>query len=284
MHAENIGFIGLGHMGYPMAVNLAKAKLPLFVYNRTPQKASRFCDYHPATHCGSIDELVQNTSVIFTMLTSDEAVLDVYRQISGQNIKGKLFIDMSTISVATSLEIRDMIALKGGDFIDAPVSGSTGPAADGALLIMAGGEQSAVKRARPYLKIMGKTVRHLGPNGQGLAAKIAVNYYLATLYAALAETVLFADKSGLARKDILEIINESACGSAATRVKTPMLIKEDFAPAFALDLMVKDILPARASGADYPVGSAAVSSYLEAQAAGLGRQDVMGIINFLKGL
>lgn len=284
MQKEKLGFIGLGNMGLPMARNLEKAKFPLYVYNRTVEKAAGFSDSKDATVCHSIQELVENADIIFTMLTNDNAVKAVYQEIIKENIQGKLLCDLSTISVATSLEICATIKHKGGHFIDAPVAGSTGPATDGTLIIMVGGDNSAVQRAGPYLEKMGKLIKHLGENGKGLATKIAVNAYLATIYASLAETMLLADKSGVDRKDILEIINQSACGSGATRIKTPLLISEQYPPAFALDLMLKDILLAKAAGADYPVGNATIDSYQKAQTAGLGSQDVISIINYLKHL
>ncbi|RXK85679.1 NAD(P)-dependent oxidoreductase [Filimonas effusa] len=279
MSTERLGFIGLGSMGHPMAMNLERAGFSLSVYNRTAERAKGFAS--TTTVCSSISALVQDSTIVFTMLTNDAAVKAVYDEIVKEEIGGKLFVDMSTISPTLSLSIAEALKAKGASLIDAPVAGSTKPATEGSLTIMAGGSADAVKRAYPYLEKMGKLIKHLGENGKGLAAKLSVNYFISILYQGLAETVLFSGKLGIERKDILEIINESASGSGATRVKTPLLVEGNYKPAFALDLMLKDVLLATAAGANYPLSEVLVATYQSAHDAGYGEQDVIGIINHL---
>lgn len=279
MSTEKIGFIGLGNMGHPMAKNLEKAGFPLFVYNRTEEKAEDFRS--KSTVCQSVADLVNEADIIFTMLTNDQAVEAVYKDILKNDLSGKLFVDMSTISQKVSREVGDAVKIEEAKFIDAPVAGSTKPAAEGTLIIMVGGENDDVQRATPYLEKLGK-IKHLGENGKGLAAKISINYFLAMIYEGLAETVLLSDKLGIDRKAMLEIINESASGSGATKVKTPLLLDDNFAPAFALDLMLKDIRLAKDAGADYPTGTSILETYTEASEKGFGKDDVIGIINYLK--
>lgn len=280
MDYAKIGFIGLGNMGHPMAKNLEKAGFPLSVYNRTVEKTNDFKEN--STVYSKVSELTENNDIIFTMLTNDTAVREVYEEILSVNIHGKLFVDMSTISPEASNDIASAVKIKEGGFIDAPVAGSTKPAADGTLIIMAGGEEKDLERAEPYLQKLGKTIKHLGENGKGIAAKLSVNYFISSLYQGLAETVLFSDKLGIERKDMLDIINESASGSGATKVKTPMLINDNYEPAFALDLMLKDILLANKAGADYPLSKTLIDTYQSAHDAGFGKDDVIGIINYLK--
>jgi len=280
MNTEKIGFAGLGNMGHPMAKNLEKAGLTLSVYNRTAEKAEDFKER--SSVCSSVSDLLKNSDIIFTMLTDDHAVKAIYEEVLASDITGKLFIDMSTISPEMSSEISKAVKIKEASFIDAPVAGSTKPAAEGTLMIMAGGEEKDVQRALPYLKILGKEIRHLGENGKGIAAKLAVNYFISALYQGLAETVLLSDKLGIDRKEILEIINESASGSGATIVKTPLLINDDYEPAFALDLMLKDVLLAKNAGADFPLSKTLMETYQAAHDEGFGKDDVMGIINYLK--
>lgn len=277
---EKLGFIGLGNMGHPMAKNLEKAGFPLSVYNRSAEKAENFSERSKVSE--SVKDLVSESDIIFTMLTNDEAVNDIYRQILDLDISGKLFIDMSTVSPEASGKIGDALKIKEASFIDAPVAGSTKPAAEGTLIIMAGGEERDVQRAAPYLGKLGKQIRHLGKNGKGLAAKLSVNYFLSALYQGLAETILFSDHLGIDRKDMLEIINESASGSGATKVKTPLLTENNFSPAFSLDLMLKDILLAKDAGADFPLAHTLIETYQSAQDEGFGKDDVIGIINYLK--
>jgi 3-hydroxyisobutyrate dehydrogenase len=280
MAQEKIGFIGLGNMGYPMAKNLEKAGFPLSVYNRTIEKAEDFKE--KSTVYQNVPDLVKNSDVIFTMLTNDEAVKIVYEEVLTLNISGKLFIDMSTISPEVSNEISKAVKIKEGSFIDAPVAGSTKPATDGTLIIMVGGEEKDLEKALPYFAKLGKQVKHLGENGKGLASKLSVNYFISTIYQGLAETILLSDKLGIERKDILEIINESASGSGATKVKTPLLINDNYEATFALDLMLKDILLAKNAGADFPLSKTLIETYQAAHDAGFGKDDVIGIINYLK--
>jgi 3-hydroxyisobutyrate dehydrogenase len=189
---------------------------------------------------------------------------------------------MSTISPEVSNEISKTVKIKEGSFIDAPVAGSTKPATDGTLIIMVGGEEKDLEKALPYFAKLGKQVKHLGENGKGLASKLSVNYFISTIYQGLAETILLSDKLGIERKDILEIINESASGSGATKVKTPLLINDNYEATFALDLMLKDILLAKNAGADFPLSKTLIETYQAAHDAGFGKDDVIGIINYLK--
>ncbi|WP_262147062.1 NAD(P)-dependent oxidoreductase [Chryseobacterium foetidum] len=280
MSTEKIGFIGLGNMGHPMAKNLEKAGFPLTVYNRTAEKADEF--KAESKVADDVKELVENSDVIFTMLTNDEAAKDIYRQILELDISEKLFIDMSTVSPEASRKIADALKIKEASFLDAPVAGSTKPAAEGTLIFMVGGEDKDVERARPYLQKLGKEIKHLGKNGKGLAAKLSVNYFISALYQGLAETILLSDHLGIERKDMLDIINESASGSGATKVKTHLLIEDDYQPAFSLDLMLKDILLAKDAGADFPLSKTLIETYQSAQNEGFGKDDVIGIINYLK--
>ncbi len=281
MNKERLGFIGLGNMGHPMAKNLEKAGFQLSVYNRTAEKAEDFREN--SIVCNSVADLVQNSDVVFTMLTNDEALKEVFEEILSQDLSGKLFVDMSTVSPEASSKIAAAVIVKEASFIDAPVAGSTKPAAEGTLIIMAGGEQQDIKRALPYLEKLGKEIRHLGENGKGIAAKLSVNYFISCLYQGLAETILFSDKLGIDRRDMLDIINESASGSGATKVKTPLLIDENYDPAFALDLMLKDILLAKNAGAGFPLSETLIQTYQGAHDAGFGKDDVIGIIQYLKG-
>lgn len=277
---EKLGFIGLGNMGHPMAKNLEKAGFPLTVFNRSVEKTKDFTA--KSTVAESISDLVKSSDIIFTMLTDDDAVREVFAEILKEDITGKLFVDMSTISLETSKYIASAVIVKEAGFLDTPVAGSTKPAAEGTLIIMAGGTDEDLNRAAPYLEKLGKQIVHTGENGKGIAAKLSVNYFLSAIYQGLAETILFSDKLGLDRLDMLEIINESATGNGATKVKTPLLIQQKFDAAFALDLMLKDVKLAVDAGADFPLSKVLKQTYQEASDAGFGDDDVIGIINYLK--
>lgn len=281
MHHKKIGWIGLGNMGFPMAKNLENAGFPLSVFNRTASKSEPFTA-RSEVYISAI-ELVKNCDIIFTMVSNDAAIIDLYADIFRlEDLKGKIFVDMSTISKELTLTIAQQLKEKQARFIDAPVAGSTVPAKEGKLIIMAGGEEKDLQEVVPYLQKLGKSVKHLGPVGQGIAAKLAINYFLSIIYQGLAETVLFAEQSGIKRDDMLAIINESASGSGATQVKTPLLLQQDYSAAFALDLMLKDINLAKKEGVNSPLSKVLIETYQQAHDAGFGKQDVIGIINYLK--
>lgn len=277
---DKIGFIGLGNMGGPMAKNLEKAGVDLFVFNRSVEKTIGFTE--GSTVCSSIADLVEQTDIIFTMLTNDDAVHAVYETILTGNVKDKLFVDMSTISEQASKAIAETLKSKGGAFVDAPVAGSTQPAKEGTLIFMVGSSNKDKERVLPYLSLMGKEIKYLGDNGAGIAAKLCINYYLSILYQGMAETVLFAEKLGISRENMMAIINESASGSGATKVKTKSIIENSFPPAFALDLMLKDVNLAIAAGADMPMSKVLEKTYQDAHDAGYGEKDVMGVLDYLK--
>jgi 3-hydroxyisobutyrate dehydrogenase len=216
------------------------------------------------------------------MLTNDDAVHAVYETILSMDIAGKLFVDMSTISQDASKAISETTKLKGASFIDAPVAGSTQPAKDGTLIFMVGGDEADEKKVLPYLEIMGKEVKYMGANGQGVNAKLCINYYLSILYQGMAETVLFAEKMGISREDMMSIINESASGSGASKVKTAMIIKDEYPAAFSIDLMLKDVKLAVEAGAQYPLTDSVLKTYQGAKDAGFATYDVMSIIPFLE--
>ncbi|KGE13373.1 NAD(P)-dependent oxidoreductase [Sphingobacterium deserti] len=280
MNKEKIGFIGLGNMGHPMAKNLESAGFPLTIYNRT---SARTAGFKPSTRVAeNITDVLAHSDIVFTMLTDDAAAKAVYEQVLIHTVAGKLFVDMSTISQDCSIHIGQALQVKQASFLDAPVAGSTTPAKEGTLLFMVGGNAQDVDRARVCFEVMGKTIKHLGENGKGLAAKIALNYFLSILYQGLAEMTLFADTLGLSRTDMLDIVNSSASGSGATKVKTPLLIDNDFSPAFALDLMLKDASLAADLGADFPAGAAVIQTLKAASRAGHGEEDVIALLKYLK--
>ena len=277
-----LGWIGLGAMGAPMASNLVKAGFNVGVYNRDQQKAAPFKNSGAKIY-EQIADLVEGSDIIFTMLSNDQAVQSVYEQIMTRpSLEGKIFIDMSTVSSQLSQITATQLKAKGAEFLDAPVSGSTKPAAEGTLVIMVGGPVEALEKVRPYLEKLGKAIKYMGLNGKGSATKIAVNYMLALNYLSLAEGTLFAEDQGIDRQQFLEIIGEGAMASGATRLKTPMLIQQDYPPQFALSLMAKDLHLAASAGVSLPLSHALITAFDKASQAGYAEKDVIAIADYLK--
>lgn len=273
-------------MGYPMAKNLLKAGYALNVYNRTASKAEGLVN-DGATLASSIKDLCVESEVIITMLSDDQAVKGIFLGEGGLlncQAEGKLVINMSTVSPRTSYELEEMSKAVGARFLEAPVSGSVKPAEDGTLLILVGGDEDNYRAAQPIFEKLGKLSFWLGSVGAGSSAKLAINYFLALTLEGLAETVLFAKKNGIKAEDMLRIVNEGACGSPLTKLKTNAIVTNSYPAAFALKHMVKDLRLAVEQGIDFPLAQPLAETYKKAFDKGLGEEDVMAIITYLETL
>lgn len=277
MKTLHIGWIGLGNMGTPMVLNLVKAGFNINVYNRTEEKIKPVSNAG-ARACKSIDELCRESDIIFTMLSNDAAVESVFSQLINLEVKNKLFINMSTISPDLAVMLSNKCKAKECGYLDAPVSGSVKPATDGTLLILAGGEIEAYNKALPMFEKLGRLSLLLGETGQGSKAKLAINFYMSVVIDGLAETVLFAENQGIDRERMMQIINESACGSPMSKMKTPSIINEDYPAAFPLKYMLKDVRLAQDEGLKSELSHTMENAYQKAVDNGLGDSDLMAVI------
>ncbi len=276
-----LGWIGLGYMGVPMAKNLINAGYSTAVYNRTRDKELELLELGAESMLP--DQMVSECDIIFTMLSDDEAVKDVYTGCNGlvsDDYSGKLIVNMSTISATTSKEMSDACKAKGIRYLEAPVSGSVKPAIDGTLIILVGGDASDLKVADPMFEIMGKLTMFMGEVGQGALAKLAINYYLGVQMQSLAETVLFAEKNGISKEDMLKIVNDGACGSAISNIKTAPILNNEFPAAFPLKHLLKDIRLANEAGLDFPLMQPLHEQFKKANEE-LGEEDIAAIIKSL---
>lgn len=144
-----------------------------------------------------------------------------------------------------------------------------------------GGSQTNYNRAKPLFDVLGKISVHVGDVGAGSSAKLAINYFLGLTLQGLAESVLYAEKNGISRKDMLTIVNEGACGSAITKLKTESIQKDSFPPTFALKHLVKDLRLAKETGLDAALSDPLFDSFKQALQEGLGEEDVMAILKSL---
>lgn len=278
-----LGWIGLGNMGVPISLNLLKAGHSVTVFNRTASKASELISAG-AVQAQSLEELVQSSDVVFTMVSDDVAVKDLYfsKRLLELAKPGKVFIDMSTVAPATSREIYTAAKDKGIGFVDAPVSGSVAPAKEGNLLVLAGGEEETYNKVKELFEPIGKMSIYLGESGSGSNAKLAINLLLGITVQGIAESVLFAEEQGIKVEDMLTIINESAVGTAISKMKTPAILKDEYPAAFALKHMAKDLRLAKETGELNAIGNSAYHTYKNALARELGELDVMGVIKELR--
>ncbi|WNC15883.1 NAD(P)-dependent oxidoreductase [Brevibacillus brevis] len=280
-----IGWIGLGNMGIPMASNLLAAGYALSVWNRTAEKAAPLTAQGAKT-ANSLAQLAKESDILFTMVSDDEAVKALYEGPDGilaSAGKGTLTVDMSTVSPDTSRYLASRCHEAGIRFLDAPVSGSVGPAKEGTLVIMVGGEKADYEEAKPLLDKLGKVALHLGPNGAGTSAKLAINLLLGITVQGVAETLLFARSLGINTDQMLNIISESAVGTPLIRGKAASILADDFPAAFALKHMAKDLRLASEAGVSTPLAESASASYRHALENGLGELDLMAILKHLEG-
>jgi len=278
-----LGWIDLGNMGVPISLNLLKAGYSVTVFNRTASKASELISAG-AVQAQSLEELVQSSDIIFTMVSDDEAVKDLYfsNKLLEAAEPGQVFIDMSTVAPATSKEIYAAAKDKGIGFVDAPVSGSVAPAKEGNLLVLAGGEEETYNKVKELFEPIGKMSIYLGESGSGSNAKLAINLLLGITVQGIAESVLFAEEQGIKVEDMLTIINESAVGTAISKMKTPAILKDEYPAAFALKHMAKDLRLAKETGELNAIGNSAYHTYKDALARELGELDVMAVIKELR--
>jgi 3-hydroxyisobutyrate dehydrogenase len=283
MNKLKLGWIGLGNMGNPIVKNLLKAGYPVTVYNRTKGRDTEVVDAG-ASVAESPQQLAEGCDVIMIMVSDDNAVKQIFNEDNGLlkvSLTGKLIIDLSTVSPDTSHELAAICKKQGADFVDAPVSGSVKPAQDATLIIMTGGEDAAVEKAKPILDVIGKLTLHLGNAGAGSSAKLAINYFLGVTLQGFAETILFARKAGIKQEDMFTIINEGAVGSGITKLKSQNVANNNYSAAFPLKHLAKDLKLAKDQGLDTPLLAPLLNSYQEALSAGYGDEDVIAILKYL---
>jgi 3-hydroxyisobutyrate dehydrogenase len=283
--AATVGFIGLGVMGQPMAVNLALAGVPLVVWNRSLQRTEPLRDAG-AVVADSVDDVFAQAATVVLMLV-DEEVTD---QLLGRGtpdfarrVAGHFIISTGSVSPEYSLGLDEDIRAAGGLFVESPVSGSRGPAEAGTLVALIGGRPDDIERAREVLAPMTKEAVWCGPVGNGLLMKLAVNQYLNVMLAALAEAVHFADCHGLDRDLVRRAVMVGPMASELAGVKLTQLVDGDFETRAAVsDAHASTRLiaaAARTVGAASPLLDLASELYGEAVASGGGRRDMITVID-----
>lgn len=285
---QSIGFIGLGIMGQPMALNLVKAGHKLTVFNRTRSKAEPLGEAG-ARVAGSPAEAARDADTVMSIVSDTAAAEEV---ILGKNgaletlRSGAVLIDCSTISPTVSRKIACHLAGRGAQMLDAPVTGSKHGAEKGELTFMIGGERATLDRVMTVLQILGKKHIYCGANGSGLAAKLAQNAIQATMVEVFCEGFVLAAKAGVQPQTMFEIIQSSMARASLTDFKAPFIFKGDFTPYFPLKLMHKDLElameTAYAQNVVMPAAAAVKEVYGAAKAKGHGDQDYAAVITFLE--
>jgi 3-hydroxyisobutyrate dehydrogenase len=284
MNTKKIGWIGLGTMGIPMSQQLIRAGYPVTVYNRSKEKEESLKAAGAAT-ASSPKELIQQTDLVFIMVSNDEAIHDIFNGAEGllsAKAGGKVIINMSTVSPGISKQMAALCREQGSDYLDAPVSGSVKQAQDGTLVIMVGGTANTFEQVKPELEKLGKLALLVGDSGAGNNAKLAINTLLSIHSQGLAETVLFAQQNDIKTEDMLAIINNSALGNIFAKIKGDAILNDNYKAAFALKHIAKDLRLAKAEGLNSPLAQVAYQTFQEAEPAH-GNEDIIAVIKQVAG-
>jgi 3-hydroxyisobutyrate dehydrogenase-like beta-hydroxyacid dehydrogenase len=270
----NLGYIGLGAMGGRMANRLIDKGHKVTGYNRTRSKAQWLVD-RGMNWADSPRAVAEHADVIFVMVT-DSKSLDAVSSgpdgfLAGLG-DGKVVVDSSTVSPAISRDVAEKVRAKGGDMVDAPVSGSVATLEAGKLSVMVGGKRATFDRIKPILEDIGPKVTHVGDNGLALSIKIAHNLSLAVQMLAFSEGVLLAEKSGISRDVAVDVLTHSVIASPMVQYRGPFVLGLPEESWFDVNMMQKDMMLALEMGRrlDVPLPTTAVTNEFLTAARGMG--------------
>lgn len=284
----SIGFIGLGHMGLPMALNLLRRHGELVVWNRTREKMQPLLDAG-AHVAGSLDEVFQQVKTVFLMLENEaaiDAVLGREGDAFAKRAAGHLIVHMGTTPPSYSANLENAIRSAGGRYVEAPMSGSRVPAEKGELVGMVAGEDDAVSEVLPLLQHMCRRTLVCGAVPKAAQMKLAVNHFLITMVAALAEAYHFAQRSDLDGRLFHDVLTASPMASEVSRLKGQKMLAGDFASQATLTDVLKNArlvsAAAEERGIASPILEASTRLYGEAVDRGLGEADMAAVIEVLR--
>jgi len=285
----DLGFIGLGLMGRPMAARLIEAGHRLFLHNRSgvPQDLIDL----GGIACGSRKEVAEKSEIVFTIVSDTpdvEEVLFGSDGVVGGLTAGKIVVDMSSISPIATREFAENIEALGCSYLDAPVSGGDIGAKAGTLTIMVGGPEETFKKIEPFFAVMGKSITRIGENGAGQTAKVANQIIVGLTLVAISEALLFASKAGADPAKVREALMGGFAGSRILEVHAQRMLSHNFTPGFKLELHHKDMAialdGAKRLQMSLPHTALCQEMFNAALAAGDGALDDSAILKVLEGL
>lgn len=286
---QQIGFIGLGAMGTPMAWNVHEAGFEFGVYNRTAAKMDPFAEAGIETY-DSPAALTADADAVVTMVTGPEALRSVALGEDGivdGLERDTIHVDTSTVSPAATTEVSGAIRDAGGRFVDAPVLGTIGPAEEGELLVLAGADGDVLDDVRPLLGAFGD-IRHVGGVGDGTSMKLTTNLLLGVMMEGFAEALTFADGQDLPLDEVLDVIQSGVLGAPLYDYKGPVVRERDFSPQFPVDLLTKDLNLVLDTAGENEIPLPATAASREAANAtrglGHGEEDMMALLKHLEAV
>lgn len=287
-----IGFVGLGHMGGPMAANLVRAGHEVRGFDLAPEAVEAAAAVG-AVPVGSVAAAATGADVVVTMLPGGKQVLDCYAELLAAAAPGALLVESSTVDVADARRAHELAAEAELDMVDAPVSGGTAGAEAGTLTFMVGGTERAFARAEPLLEPMARKAIHCGGAGNGQVTKMCNNLILGASMIAVGEAFVLGERLGLSHRALYDVASVSTgqCWSLTTNCPVPDLVEtsranRDYEPGFAAALMLKDLRlassAAEQSGTDAAVGRLATEIYERFNDEGGGGFDFGAVIRSIR--
>ncbi|MDA9188933.1 NAD(P)-dependent oxidoreductase [Candidatus Pelagibacter sp.] len=282
----NIGFIGIGLMGFPMSKNLIKSGYNLKAYNRSQDKADRLKEFGAEISL-SIKEVVTNVDVVITMLTDDAAVEKVMSsdEFISNIKKGATVIDMSSVNPVITKKYADILKEKNINYLDAPVSGGTIGAEEASLAIMVGGDEKTFKQCYDLLKILGNPTL-VGPVTSGQISKLANQIIVGVTIGAVAEAVTLCEKSGTNPNKMIEALSGGWADSKILQTHGKRMISKDFSPKGKTTTQLKDmtniINAGKAVETHLPISSLIKEMYKDLVADGHGNTDHSSLYNVIE--
>jgi 3-hydroxyisobutyrate dehydrogenase len=277
-----VAFLGTGRMGGPMAANLARAGFEVRVWNRTSSRAEALAA-DGAVAAASPAEAVRGAAVIITMLADGPATEQAATGPDGflDAGRGTVWVQMGTVGIEWTAWLAHISSERGVVFVDAPVSGSEGPAKSGQLVILASGPDQVRDVLAPVFDVLGRSAAWLGAAGNGTRAKLVLNNWLADLTETTAETLSFARLLGLDPARVVDLLASNPLGAPYAVQKARTMLSGDFSPAFALKHALKDAelaaQAAQATGATLPLTDALLPRWRQAAADGHADQDIAAV-------
>jgi 3-hydroxyisobutyrate dehydrogenase len=279
------GFIGLGNMGSAMALNMARAKMALIVWNRDAGKMLPLIEAGAAP-AATAREVFAGAPVVFLMLANDraiDAVLERGTDVFAELVRGHIVVHMGTTAPAYSRQLEQDIIAAGGRYVEAPVSGSRKPAEQGVLVGMLAGDRAAIDVVRPLLAPVCVHSFVCGEVPQALLMKLSVNLYLITMVSGLAEAAHFAERQGVDMQLFRSIVDAGPMASSVSKVKLAKLVDKDFSVQAAVsDVLMNNRLvanAAREAGIASPLLDVCHALFAQAEALGHGKEDMAAVVH-----
>ena len=285
----NLGFLGLGLMGYPMARNLLRAGHSVACWSNTASKATQLAAEAGGVACPTPADVARQADVVFLCVgdtaMAEKVILGKDGIIEGSR-KGMVVVDASTISPSASVRIGETLAAAGVDFLGAPVTGSTPGAINATLTFMVGGDKKVYEDVLPLLEVMGKKLYYCGGPGMGLHAKLSQNLVLSNILQAFNEAIVLSTKAGVPPALMLDILSNSAAKCGLIEYKAPFIFRRDFTTNFSVKWMHKDIGLMLDSGEELsvplPLTALTRQMFQAAISKGHGEEDICSTINVLE--